>query len=130
MPPSGDLRNRAERDPLVVGSGKWFVRVNDVGAMQGKTAQLGARWFVGANVTVTEYLARVHRDQFAVQPFRDADGELGLAAGRRPDDRDDAQRGYGRLKSRLSWSSGRITVVGRPCGQLIGSSVTASELSS
>src|SRR5213076_1443046 len=86
-------------------------------------------WFVGANVAVAKDLARIHRDQLAIQPPGDADGQLGLAARRRPDDCHHAQVGYGRLNRRLNWSSGRIRVVGRPCGQLIGSSVTASELS-
>src|ERR1700737_1985069 len=72
----------------------------------------------------------VHPDEPAVQPFRDTDRQLGLAPRRRPDDRHHVQTGYGRLNNRLNWSSGRMTVVGRPCGQLMGSSVTASELSS
>src|SRR2546430_10575940 len=98
--------------------------------MQGNATQLRSGGFVGANVSVAKDLARIHRHQLAVQPLGDADGQLGLAAGRRPDDRHHAQAGYGRLNSRLNWSSGRITVVGRPWGQLIGSSVVASELSS
>ena len=130
MSPIRDLRDRPDRDSLIVGDGKRLIGIDHVDAMQATTAQLGPGWFVGANVTVTEDLPRVHRDQLAVQAFGDSDRQLGLAAGRRPDDRHDAQIGYGRLKSRLNWSSGRIRVVGRPCGQLIGSSVIASKLSS
>src|SRR5437763_814580 len=98
--------------------------------MQGNATQLRSGGFVGANVAVAKDLARIHRDQLAVEPLGDADGQLGLAARRRSDDCHHAQLGYGRLNKRLNWSSGRIRVVGRPCGQLIGSSVAASELSS
>src|SRR5256885_12352082 len=77
--------------------------------MQGNPTQLRWGWFVGANVAVAKDLPRIHRDQLAVQPLGDADGQLRLAAGRRPHDRYHAQVGYGRLNRRLNWSSGRIT---------------------
>jgi hypothetical protein len=72
---------------LVVGDGKRLIRVDHVDAMQAQLAKLGAGWFVGADVAVAVNLARVHRNQLAAQPFGNADGQLVLAAGRRPDDR-------------------------------------------
>src|SRR5436305_14261729 len=93
MPSRGDRRNRFERNVLVVGGGKRLVRVDNVDAVQGNTTQLRWSWFVGANVAVAKDLARIHRDQLAVQPLGDADRQLGLAAGRRPDDRHHAQAG-------------------------------------
>lgn len=103
VPSSGDLGNRPKRDPLVVGGGEWRVGVDDVDAMQENTTQLRSAGFVGADVTVAKDLARIHGNQLALEPLGDADGQLGLAAGRRPDDRQHAQVGYGRLNRRLNW---------------------------
>src|SRR4030081_1931730 len=107
MPSGGDPRNRLACDTLVVGSGKRLVGVYDVDAVQGDAAQLGLGWFVGADITMPEDLAGIHRNQLTVEPFGDTDGQLGLAAGRWSDDRYYAQVGYGRLNNRLNWSSGR-----------------------
>src|SRR6202022_5113086 len=81
---------------------------------------------IGANVAVGIDLPRIDRDQLAVQPMRRGSGDRRLPAGRGTHDSDDTLQLQGRLNNRLNWSSGRISVVGRPCGQLIGSSVAAS----
>src|SRR5438105_12798648 len=113
----------------VSGDGKTLARLYQVEQVAGNAPQFDRGGLVRPDVAALEDLARISGQELPLQLLGECYRQLRLSAGRGPDHRHHHLGDQGRLNSLLNCWSGRTRVVGRPCGQLIGSAVTESAAS-